>query len=90
MIVSDTAQANHEYRFKDCDHCDREDVPCPYEVCLPRPSNPSEMCCVLCFCTDCVTTDKVPIPLTEPSIDGGLALYSDWRNWCERQGLSLG
>lgn len=87
--MSDTAVANEEYRFTECDQCGGE-TPCPYEVCLPRPSDPSEMACVLVFCKPCVETGRVTISVTDPGPEGGMALWHDWQEWCSANGMTLG
>lgn len=66
--MSDTATA----RFNSCDECG-ENKPAMYEVAMPRPSDPSDMCCIVALCEDCGKGQA-----TGPNAGGGCATVDEW------------
>jgi hypothetical protein len=73
-----------EYRFNTCDFCDTQ-VPAPYEVCMPRPSDPYDYACVMAACEACATTMVVTTDLVVG--ESALAPFPVWEAWCEDNGF---
>lgn len=65
---------NHVIRFFHCDECG-QDRPAPFEIVVPRPSDPTDYCSVLSLCGDC-GYDRY----TGPRTGGGVA---SWDEWCD-------
>lgn len=68
---------------RECDHCNglnyTPDNPRVF-CCVPRPSDPSEMCCVLAGHKNCLARDQ-PVPSICES--GGVATGDQWEEWIE-------
>lgn len=62
-----------KYRFIGCDFCEAK-VPAPYEVVLPRPSDPTDYCCVMAACEECGPKN-------------GLKTYEEWDKFTNEMGF---
>lgn len=68
-----------------CDLCDKDSWDDGYYSCTRRPSDPTEMVCVLWFCDACAEPmDKGVGP------DGGLGRDETWQRWIEDEGAKHG
>lgn len=72
-------------RFHKCDQCDRTDL-VVYEHYTRRPSDPSDLCCIMALCENC---GGAPVPITPDNIPYH-GRYELVASWVEEHGLSHG
>lgn len=73
---------DEEFIMFECDGCQAQvDDDEKYVVRLPRPSDPTDMCAVLWFCTEC----------GEPQAKPGVCMTeAGWDEWIEDEGAKQG
>lgn len=73
-------------RWRDCDSCDKRTYTAenPFVECrVPRPSDRSDMCCVMAGHLWCFGPNRPASDLPQIGAEGGLATPEQWQAWIE-------
>lgn len=73
IALNNPTHNGKKYRFTECDFCGKKG-PAPYEAVLPRPSDPTDYCCVMAACEKC-------------GPEHGLRTFEYWDSFCEENGF---